>query len=498
MTTGTDAEREIRVLYVDDNPQFAGLVKRRLRQVSDCLSVDSVRSADEGLEVLADRSIDCVVSDYEMPRMDGLGFLAAVRDVDPELPFILFTQRPPEQIADEAISAGATEYLQKGGTLSRYVLLANRVRNAVERYRLRQGDSKSEQELQFYNELIEEVGVGVGVYTADGRFTHVNQAYADLLGRDVDSVVGTAVWEINPAVEPEAFDGYWRSFEDGETRVFETIHRRSDGTTISVEVVTTCRELRGTRYHFGTVREITERKERERELRRQNERLDEFAELVSHDLRNPLNVAQSYVEEIREVCDHEHLDAVSEAHERIDQIVDETLTLARLGDAIGDREAVDLVELVRTCWRTVDTGDATLELDRPPTVRADADRLQHLFENLFRNAVEHGSTSPRSTPSREDDIDQGTGVTVRVGELEGGFYVGDDGRGFSDGATDEVFDRGHSTSDGGTGFGLAIVEGIVDAHGWDIGVTESDAGGARFEIRGSEVVSVDDSVGMRP
>jgi len=472
MTTEIDTKRGIQVLYVDDDPQFADLVSRYLRRQSDRLSVVSATSADEGLSMLADRPIDCVVSDYKMPGMDGLEFLEAVRDVNSELPFVLFTQRPPERIVEKALEAGVTEYLRKGGRRSRYILLANRILNAVERYRLQRDASGSgpEEKLRFYKELIDEVGVGVGVYTADGRFTHVNRAYADLLGRDIDEMVDTAVWEVNPTVDPDTFEGYWRSFEDGETRIFETIHRHSDGATIPVEVVTTCRELRGTRYHFGTVREITERKERERELRRQNERLDEFAEMVSHDLRNPLNVAQTYLEEIRDDCDHEHLDTVSTAHDRINQIVDETLTIARMGATIGDRDAVDLAKLARTCWRNVDTTDAVLELARPSTVRADTDRLQHLFENLFRNAVEHG----------------GNDVTVRVGALEGGFYVEDDGRGFPDGATDTVFDRGYSTSEDGTGLGLAIVRQIVDAHGWDADVTESATGGARFTIRDVE------------
>jgi signal transduction histidine kinase len=101
---------------------------------------------------------------------------------------------------------------------------------------------------------------------------------------------------------------------------------------------------------------------------------------------------------------------------------------------------------------------------------ADADRLQQLLENLFRNAVEHG----------------GEEVTVQVGALDdaSGFYVADNGVGIPEESQGKVFDSGYSSATDGTGFGLAIVKEIVDAHGWMIRVTENSEGGARFEITG--------------
>jgi signal transduction histidine kinase len=183
----------------------------------------------------------------------------------------------------------------------------------------------------------------------------------------------------------------------------------------------------------------------------------------------------------------------------MDTLTDDLLTLTRHGADVGDVEPVDLVALTESCWRTVATGDATLRIDVGRTVDADPARLRRLLENLLRNAVEHGSTSPCSAgrgdaveygstgsrPAADDAVDHGSdGVTVTVGELPDGFYVEDDGPGIPDGDRGRVFEAGYSTVAGGTGLGLSIVTQVADAHGWDVRVTDGVDGGARFEITG--------------
>lgn len=212
--------------------------------------------------------------------------------------------------------------------------------------------------------------------------------------------------------------------------------------------------------------------EKEGDLRRQNERLEEFSSVVSHDLRNPLNVAEGRLQLAREECDSEHLDDVARAHDRMAKLIDDLLALAREGQTAIETESVDLGRAVETCWQTVDTAAATLVVNADRPVRADRSRLQQLLENLVRNAVEHG----------------GSTVTIGVGELDEGFYVEDDGPGIPPERWDDVLDMGYSTTEGGTGFGLSIVERIADSHGWDVDVTEGSEGGARIEITGVAVL----------
>ena len=250
-------------------------------------------------------------------------------------------------------------------------------------------------------------------------------------------------------------------------------------------------------------RNVTRRKEHERDLRRQNERLEEFASVVSHDLRNPLTVAKGNLRLAVEEEDCDHLSRVDRALDRMTKIIEGTLTLARQGLRVGEAQTVALPSFVERCWGNVDTGGCTLRVDAEVSIRADPDRLQHLFENLFRNSVEHsstgsrpqvddrvehGSTGPRASP--EDDAEPGGDrVTVSVGPIDGdGFYVEDDGRGVPDGVRESLFELGYTTQEEGTGFGLAIVRRIAEAHGWDVGVSEGTDGGARFEFTGVERV----------
>jgi signal transduction histidine kinase len=214
-----------------------------------------------------------------------------------------------------------------------------------------------------------------------------------------------------------------------------------------------------------------ERASKHRELEQRNERLDQFTSVVSHDLRGPLSIISGNVELARETGDNAYLDEVDHAVERMDRLISEVLTLAREGEAVGEPEQVSLVETATRAWRSLPTADATLVVDDDAIVTADSERLQTVFENLFRNSIEHGHS----------------GVTVTVESTADGFAVSDDGPGVPDDERVSVFDRGFTTSDDGTGFGLAIVETVAEGHGWTVSVTESDAGGARFVFEGADV-----------
>lgn len=208
------------------------------------------------------------------------------------------------------------------------------------------------------------------------------------------------------------------------------------------------------------------------ELQRKNERLDEFASVVSHDLRNPLNVAQGRLRLVAEECDSDHLDQMERALVRMERIIEDVLALSRTGALAGTVEALDLATVASACWANVETESAELIISTEQSIRADETRFKQLLENLFRNAVEHG----------------GQPVKVTVGDLPNGFYVADDGTGIPVDDLDRVFEAGFSTTTGGTGLGLNIVRQIARAHTWQISVSESDAGGARFEFTQVAVV----------
>jgi PAS domain S-box-containing protein len=327
-----------------------------------------------------------------------------------------------------------------------------------------------ERRLELFRALLDESDESVFVTEAEtARIEDVNETACRLLGYDREQLLSMRITDIQLELDG---DDEWRdlvaTLEDSGGLLFEGHHRRSDGSTYPVEVNASTTVIDGQQYVLGVVRDITHRLEVERELRRQVDRLDEFASIVSHDLRNPLSVLRGRLDLAEETGEPEHFAAARDAIARMTRLIDDLLSLAREGKTVEDLEQAELARLVEDCWGGVATGTGTLvvETDRAPL--ADPDRLRQLFENLFRNAVEHGATD----------------ATVTVGDCPGGFYVADDGAGVAPGDRDRVFEAGYST--GGTGLGLAIVGRIAEAHGWTVRLTESASGGARFEFTGVE------------
>ena len=242
-------------------------------------------------------------------------------------------------------------------------------------------------------------------------------------------------------------------------------------------------------------------KRRGAELERQVDRLEEFASVVSHDLRSPLTVAKGNMELIgdNDAVDEELIAHVEFAHDRMSEITEDSLALARGGNEVTDPEPVELTDIATQAWQTVGGDDETLSVATEMQLDADPERLLRLLENLFRNAIEHGADGDDSDDGGDpiaaglpDDYGDDEpsesvldGLSITVGELTDakGFYVADNGDGIPEEEREDVFEAGVSSSGTGSGLGLAIVRRIAQAHGWTVSVTDADGGGARFEFR---------------
>lgn len=322
--------------------------------------------------------------------------------------------------------------------------------------------------------LFHGINDAVFVHDFDGRFLAVNETARERLGYDEGELLGMTPWDIDAADQTGNIRELIETIREEGELTFETVHVTKSGEQIPVEITSSLVTYFGEEAILSVARDITDRKERERQLEREVDRLAEFAGVISHDLRNPLNVAQSRLTLAADECDedHEHLAPIERALDRMEAIIEDTLTLARQGETVGETEPVRVADVVGQCWDAVATGEAALEIVDEFGVRADRDRLQHVFENLFRNAVEHA----------------GDEATIRIGRLENGFYIEDDGLGIDTADRERVFEPGFTTQERGTGFGLTIVRQIAEAHGWSVTATAADSGGARFAFHGVEVV----------
>ncbi|MFC6756046.1 MULTISPECIES: histidine kinase N-terminal 7TM domain-containing protein [Haloarcula] len=291
-----------------------------------------------------------------------------------------------------------------------------------------------------------------------------------------DDYTGKSAADFFPSVvgEIDAFD----DLVDTETEIRIRPDDRERHFSLSVSPVT----RRGQRGRVVVLRDITDRKRREQELERQNERLDRFASMVGHDLRNPLTVAAGQLALAEGKCEsdavREHIEAVGRSHERMDAMVEDLLTLARSGQRVEETEPVELAALAAEAWTHAEVEGCELDVavSDDATIAADSDRLLHVFENCFRNAADHNDAS----------VTVGVGVLGETGDGLLGFFVEDDGEGIPADERDRVFDHGYTTGEPGTGLGLFIVKDILDAHDWDVRVTEGSDGGARFEVTGVE------------
>ncbi len=320
----------------------------------------------------------------------------------------------------------------------------------------------------------------VFVFGADGTLESWNDRVPELTGLSPEELASTTPADLVADEDAERMERYVdETRASGEARVEVRLDTADDGTVVHEFISRAIRDDEGDVVaRIGLGRDVSTRKEYETRIERQNERLDRFAGIVSHDLRNPLFVAKEQFRLFRDTGDPGDYERGQRALARVESLITDVLALAQSGDAIHleEYETVDLAAVAEDAWSLIELEDTSMTVESTLPVRADASRLRQLLENLFRNAIEHG----------------GTGVSLRVGPLPNGagFYVADDGPGIPQADRDVVFESGYSSKADGTGFGLATVDLLVDAHGWDVAITDG-AGGARFEITGVETGSPD-------
>lgn len=316
--------------------------------------------------------------------------------------------------------------------------------------------------------IFEDAPIHLYLKDEDARHTRASHPYEkeyDLIGK-----TDTEAYP-NPRLAGQAEADDRRVIDTGEPVLEKEEYDEDDGTWTVCSKVPVENDEGETVGLLGVSKHITERKEAQHDLERQIDRLEEFANILSHDLRNPLSITLGRAELASETYpDDEHVESILRNVKRMGAIIEDVLTMTKQGRQIESTERVSLRTVAAESWEHAGGDEDALTVVDELTLEAAEGRLRHLFENLFDNAVEHG----------------GSDVSVAVEPLDDGdgFAVTDDGPGIPPAERNEVFEQGYTTADDGTGLGLNIVEQVVEAHGWEIEVVESEDGGARFEIWG--------------
>ena len=218
-----------------------------------------------------------------------------------------------------------------------------------------------------------------------------------------------------------------------------------------------------------------EAEQRSRELAYHNHQLENFARLLAHELRNPLAIAQGYHQQFQSQ-NTEAAEKVTRAHERIEMMIGELLDSVERSRVNVQEKPIQIAELAEEVWDnlSIRTESATLRVETERTIRGNPIHIEQLLEKLFQNSIEH-SEEP---------------VLVRIGDLEGGFYVEDNGPGIPDSIHSNVVEAGFTTREHGMGLGLTVVGQIINLYDWELALTDSENGGVRVEI--TDIPSISD------
>lgn len=321
----------------------------------------------------------------------------------------------------------------------------------------------------------------------EGRFLDVNDAYCRLVGYDRDELLGTRISRIEALDDESAIAARIEKIRRVGHDRFETRHRRRDGTEVDVDVSVTHLDTGGGRM-YCFVKDITERKNSEKELLRVNAELDGYAHAVSHDLRAPLSsmaLGRTFMndaldqEDPRVIAEQARAfaDSVGSSVHRCYSLIDELLALAEAGQR---PKAVEPVEVGEVVARVLAEREGEISR-RGVRVRVEGDlgvveaspvHVYQLFSNLVGNAIAHNDSD---SPVVE--------ISCLGPDPEGGrrYAVRDNGPGILEEDMDDVFVPFFKKGKGSdTGIGLATVRKIIDVYGGDIRL--SSDGGACFEF----------------
>lgn len=457
----------ISILYVDDEPELLGLCKIFLEKDGD-FQVTPIESVQQGLDCLSTSSFDAIISDYQMPDIDGLEFLKRVRSRDEDIPFILFTGRGREEVVIEAINNGVDFYLQKGGDpKAQFAELGHKVKKAV-RSRFVINELRTEYEKN--RGLMDHASDAIFIADAGtGMLIDANRKAQELIGRNLEEIRAMHQTDLHPPDKKELFPDVFLQHASEGTSLQTEIIAAKKGWHIPVIASATIIDLGGKRCFLEIFHDISDIKMAQDALQLANKKLNLLAEITRHDIRNKLTVMGGYLDLIKErPSESQHSMYVRKMKDTV-TIIGENIEFTRLYQNLGIVAPTwqNAHEIFFNACTHVDIKKIKIQSDTEGyEIYADP-LLERVFYNLVENAILHGNHVSMIRMSARESA---TGLILSLEDNGIGIPVPDKER---------IFTKGFGKN---TGLGLFLVKEILSITNIMIRENGEYQHGARFEM----------------
>lgn len=458
-----------KVLYVDDESDLLDIGKLFLERLGD-ITIDTSESAYEGLKKIARLQYDVIVTDYEMPGMDGIELLKTLRSQGRDIPIIIFTGKGGESVAIGALNNGADFYLQKSGDIhTQYRELNNMVVQVARRRSSERAQKETENQ---YRLLFNKMNQGYALHEiicdenglpSDYRFIEVNPEFEHLMGICREDCIGKTLKAIIPDIDPAWITRVGNVALSQVPQTFEE-NNLCSGKYFEVSAFS---PVKG---KFAIIMEdITARKVHGDALVVANKKLNLLSSITRHDIKNQLTILLGYLDISKELATTPELSEPVEKEIKAAETIAHQITFTKDYQNMGilAPKWQNVSDVVNRVSETINVHPVSLEVGKSDIEIFADPLLEKVFYNLIDNSIRYGTGM--------------TKISLNTYETPGGQVIlyEDNGKGIPASDKARIFEPGFGKN---TGLGLFLTREILSITGMTIEETGEYGTGARFEI----------------
>ncbi len=496
---------KIHILLIEDSDDDALLNIIEIKKGGHNISYERVETEEDLRSALNSNTCDIILADYRMPNFTGLEALSIVKEYELDIPFIIISGTIGEDLAVDAMKAGAHDYILKNNLKRLLPAVERELKEAeirLERKLLEEKKKKAEEKLKVLSYAVEQNPAMIIITDTEGNIEYTNQKFEDVTGYSVQEIVGKKPSIVKSGMMPDSlYKNMWDTIKSGKVWHNELINKKRTGDLYWVNIsISPIIDDAGNISHFVSVAEdITQKKEIEKELIIAKEHAEEsdrlksaFLQNMSHEIRTPMNAIIGFSRLI--VSEYNNKEKLEEYSKIITysckdllEIIDTVLDMAKIEskqlhierDEFNLKTFFDRLTLFFDEYK-IQKNKEHIELvlhsqennSESLVIRTDLVKLKQIFINLISNAIKF-TESGKIIGGYKYDENQ---------DLV--FFVSDTGIGIPSGKQDIIFNRFEKLNQKdfieGTGLGLAIVRELLDYLGGTIWVESSPSKGTTF------------------